>query len=101
MAHDDHYDHTVRIQIGGDQSGTQKPPPRTPLADAEHFYEDGVKLSATGPDGVRAAHYLFEAAAVAALVSLAKTMDDLNGKLSLCGHGYAGAMCHLCMNQRR
>lgn len=74
---------------------TQKAPSYTALHSAEYYLENGIKLAA-GADLVSASR-LFEAASAASLVSLARTMDELNGKLGLCGHGYVGALCHLCM----
>lgn len=74
---------------------TQTAPVKTHLTDAEFYLADAETMAAKGD--VHSARVLFEAAASAALVSLAKTMDDLNGKLGVCGHGYVGAICHLCL----
>ena len=60
-----------------DPSGTQKAtqPMRTPLTDAEFYLADAQLLAARGDTD--SARILFEAAASAALVSLAGTMAQI------------------------
>lgn len=78
---------------------TQKVPTPTSLRTAEFYLDNAIKFAAGGD--LESSRRLFEAAGSAALVSLARTLDDLNGKLGLCGHGYVWAICHLCMQPLR
>lgn len=73
---------------------TQKAP-LDPLVDAEVLLEKAME-AARRMSMVSGAH-VAQLAQAAALVSVAKTLRDLSEKLSLCGHGYLGAICHLCM----
>lgn len=81
-----------------DPSGTQKPSHGPPLDEAEFYLE--IAIEAAHKEPVVSGAHVVQLAIASALVSLAKTMDDLSGKMSLCGHGYLGAICHLCMSPR-